>query len=76
MNASSAPGALETLESSDPVLTGGTESKKRLSMIRQGDLPETLTFCEDGEGNVSERPTNFRLMCSSVVSWHHGGINE
>jgi hypothetical protein len=77
MNAPTAPGVLDALESSDPDFTGGAESKDELSIpIRQGALYDALVDREDGARNMLKPPTQFRRMCSSVVSWHHGGINE
>lgn len=77
MNATTVPLAFEYLESAAPVSSGGGgETRHRLSAARQTVIHDVRLSAMDGASQGGAQPTRFRMMCSSVVSWHHGGINE
>jgi hypothetical protein len=76
MNATTVPFAFEYLESAAPSSGGGGETRHRLSGARQTVMHDIRLSTADGVSKSVPQPTRFRMMCSSVVSWHHGGINE
>lgn len=77
MNATTLPFAFEYLESAAPASSGGGgEARNRLPAARQTVMNEIRLSTVEGVSQSAPQPNRFRMMCSSVVSWHHGGINE